>query len=152
LRLEEVSATFHGRDVFAPAAARLADGARFERSGPLLEAPVALADYEATRRGGGLDGCVLRVDRFGNLITSIRERDLDDVFAGVPFATLDISVAGTRVDESARTYGLARPGLPFAYMGSAGRLEVGVPGGSAATVLGARGGSEVLVRRRGGRR
>lgn len=152
LHLEEVSNTFHGRDVFMPAAVRLATGARFHRAGPVLDEPVVLDGYEATHRGGNLEGRVLRVDRFGNLITSLRERDLDGVFSGIPFSTLEIHVGGTRVDEVATTFGLARPGVPFAYMGSAARLELAVNGGSAAAALGARAGTEVTVRRRGGRR
>jgi len=151
-RLPSVSATFHGRDVFAPAAAHLAAGRRFEGVGPPVTDPVALEGFRTVRRGGSLTGSVLRVDRFGNLVTSVTGRDLRDAFDAVPFPTLDIRVDGRLVDETAATYGLARPEVPFALMGSGGRLEIAVRDGSAAAVLEARRGAEVTVQRRGGRR
>lgn len=151
-RLERVSATFHGRDVFTPAAAALASGRRIEEAGPAVDDPVRLDDWFPERRGGRITGRVLRVDRFGNLVSSIRAEDLEIEFTGVPFATLDVRVGGRRVDETAETYGRARPGAPFALLGSGGRLEIAVRDGSAAADLDARRGSEVTVERRGGRR
>jgi len=151
-RLPEVSATFHGRDVFTPAAARLASGRPLSSAGPRVPDPVRLPGFRCERRGGRLEGSVLRVDRFGNLVTSVRERDLEAAFDRVPFATLDVRVGGRRVDETAATYGLARPGVPFALVGSGGRLEIALRDGSAAAALGVGRGVEVTVERRGGRR
>ncbi len=151
-RLARVSDTFHGRDVFAPAAALLAAGKRIGGAGPRVTDPVRLEGFEPRRSGGRLEGTVLRVDRFGNLVTSVRGSDLDAAFPGVPFPTLDIRLGGRAVDETARTYGLARPGRPFALLGSGGRLEVAVREGSAAAVLKCGRGTEVTVERRGGRR
>jgi S-adenosylmethionine hydrolase len=151
-RLPEVSDTFHGRDVFAPAAARLAAGRPLASAGPEVRDPRRLPGFEADRRGGSLRGQVLRVDRFGNLVTSVTARDLSMTFDETPFATLDIRVGGRRVDESARTYGLARPGVPFALLGSGGRLEIAVRDGSAADALACGRGMPVTVERRGGRR
>jgi len=151
-RLPEVSDTFHGRDLFAPAAARLAAGRRFEAVGPAVADPLRLEGYEADRRGGSLRGQVLRVDRFGNLVTSVTRADLRAAFDGVPFATLDIRVGGRLVDETARTYGTARAGVPFALLGSGGRLEIAVRDGSAAAALSCGRGFPVTVARRGGRR
>lgn len=151
-RLPAVSETFHGRDVFTPAAVRLASGRRLESAGPRVEDPVRLPGFEADRRGGSLRGQVLRVDRFGSLVTSVTRRDLDMAFDETPFSTLDIRVGGRRVDETARTYGLARPGVPFALLGSGGRLEIAVRDGSAAAALSCGRGMPVTVERRGGRR
>ena len=151
-RLPEVSDTFHGRDVFAPAAARLAGGKPFKGLGPVVRDPVRLEGFEADRRGGTLRGQVLRVDRFGNLVTSVTRADLNAAFDDVPFPTLDIRVGGRLVDETARTYGLARAGVPFALMGSGGRLEIAVRDGSAASALSCGRGMPVTVARRGGRR
>jgi S-adenosylmethionine hydrolase len=146
------SATFHGRDLFAPAAAALAAGRPLARLGPAAGEVRRVEGFRATRRGGRLEGRVLKVDRFGNLVTSVTAADLDEGFHGIPFATLDIRVAGVLVDEVAESYGLARPGVPFAYMGSGGRVEVGVPGASAAERLRAGPGATVEIERRGGRR
>ena len=151
-RLPVVSDTFHGRDVFAPAAARLASGKRFAAVGPVVTDPVRLEGFETDRRGGTLRGQVLRVDRFGNLVTSVTSADLSAAFDDVPFPTLDIRVGGRLVDETARTYGRARPGVPFALMGSGGRLEIAVRDGSAAAALSCGRGMPVTVARRGGRR
>ena len=85
-------------------------------------------------------------------IGQIGAETTEAAFDGVPFPTLDIRLGGRTVDETARTYGLAPPGVPFALLGSGGRLEVAVRGGSAAAVLDARRGTTVTVARRGGRR
>ena len=151
-RLTKVSHTFHGRDLFAPAAARLAAGRRLASAGPRVADPVRLPGFFAERRGGRIDGQVLLVDRFGNLVASITEGDLEAAFSGIPFATLDIRIGGRLIDEAARTYGLARPGVAFALVGSGGRLEIAVREASAAALLGCGRGTPVTVDRRGGRR
>lgn len=116
-----VSATFEGRDVFAPTAAFLANGGDIAKVGRRVERMLALPAFRAP----GLRGIVLHVDRYGNLITDIRG---DDVPAGAGF-----EVAGRRV-PLVRTYGDA-DGV-CAIVGSGGFLEIAVPGGSAAETLG----------------
>lgn len=144
------SPTFHGRDVFTPAAAALARGRKVK--GTRIADPVRLPGFFCDRRGGRIDGQVLRADRFGNLVTNVRRQDLDMEFDGIPFETLDLRVGAARIDETARTYGLARPGVPFAYLGSGGRVEIAVRDGSAAKMLGLGRGAPVAMERRGGRR
>jgi hypothetical protein len=151
-RLAKVSHTFHGRDVFAPAAARLASGRKVAAAGPAVKDPVRLQGFFADRHGGRIEGQVLRVDRFGNLVTSVTAQDLEVAFPGVPFPTLEVRLGGRLVDEAARTYGLARPGVAFALLGSGGRLEIAVREASAAALLGCGRGTPVTVERRGGRR
>jgi S-adenosylmethionine hydrolase len=144
------AATFHGRDVFAPAAAAIASGKRV--TGKRIDDPVRLPGFFCERHGGRIEGQVLRVDRFGNLVTNVRRADLDMEFEGIPFETLDLRVGSVRIDETARTYGLARPKVPFALIGSGGRVEISVRDGSAATMLGEKQGASITVERRGGRR
>jgi S-adenosylmethionine hydrolase len=132
------SATFHGRDVFAPAAAFLAGGGAPERLGPQVDDPARLLWPRAERRADGLRGETLSADPFGNLLTSIREADL----AGRPVA--EARVAEERV-RFVRTFGDAAPGELVAYLGSGGRVEVAVREGSAAARLGVRGVSVRLV-------
>jgi S-adenosylmethionine hydrolase len=76
--LPGVSATFHGRDIFAPAAAHLSKGFHPSALGPLVTDPVRLAGLLAEAEGGVLRGIVIRFDRFGNAITNIPGRDLED--------------------------------------------------------------------------
>ena len=125
LFLPEVSATFHGRDVFAPVAAQLAGGAPLAAVGPVLEGePVRLAELHAE----GAEGVVLTVDRFGNLITSF----------GAESAAEGAVLAGpdAEITQVVRTFGDAEPGRPFLYAGSGGRREVAVRAGSAGAALG----------------
>jgi len=135
------SATFHGRDLFAPVAAWLAGGGAAERLGPPVADPVRLPWPEPVRAGGELRGTVLHADPFGNLLTSIREADL-------PPGPLRVEVAG-RPARWARTFGEGRKGELLALLGSSGRLELAVREGSAAALLGAGRGAPVSVRRDG---
>jgi hypothetical protein len=126
LFLPEVSATFHGRDVFAPVAAQLAAGLPLPIVGPALAGPpILLPDL----RTEGSEGVVVHVDRFGNLVTSFPA----SLLADRPGAVL--SGPGRGVAGRARTFCEAEPGKPFLYAGSGGRIEVAVPGRSAAAEL-----------------
>jgi S-adenosylmethionine hydrolase len=133
------SATFHGRDLFAPVAAWLAGGGDPERLGPRVADPVRLAWPEAVREAGGVRGEVLAADPFGNLLTSVRERDLD----GARVAAVEV---GGRRARFVRTFGEGAPGELVALVGSSGRLEVAVREASAARALGAARGTPVVVR------
>jgi S-adenosylmethionine hydrolase len=134
------SATFHGRDLFAPVAAWLAGGGDAERLGPAADDPVRLAWPGAARDGDAVRGEVVAADGFGNLLTSVREEDL-------PGGALDVEVAG-RAARLVRTYGDGAPGELVALVGSSGRLELAVREGSAARALGAARGLPVVVRAR----
>ena len=140
-RRASVSPTFHGRDVFAPAAAHVARGLSPERLGPRVTDPVLLVwprPRVAARRIGGV---VIHVDRFGNLVTSI---------PGEAVASLGSSLTvrvGARSLPLVRTYGELARGRAGALVGSRNRLEIAVNAGSAAAVLGARRGTSVVVSR-----
>jgi hypothetical protein len=132
-----VSATFHGRDVFAPAAAHLSLGVGLEALGPAVRKVQALPPFRAHRRpDGALEGRVLYVDRFGNLVTDVRAEDL-------PKGRIEVSIGGRRIEGLAHTYEEA-PALK-ALVGSAGYLEVACRGESAAYSLGVDAGAGVLV-------
>ncbi len=132
-RRESVAASFHGRDLFAPAAARLALGAPPAAAGP----PVALRGRLALAAGAGAGAAhqVVHVDRFGNLVTDI---------AGVP-ATARFRVAGRAIAGVRETYESVAPGELVAYVGSRGTIEIAVREGSAAELLGAARGTAVEV-------
>jgi hypothetical protein len=139
-RLPEVSRTFHGRDVFAPAAAYLALGVPLDRLGPPVTDPVRLPVPVARRESGGLVGEVLTWDRFGNLITSVTAEDLGRV-AGAPA----VEIAGRPLGPPVSAYAEAGEGTPAAIVGSTGRLEVFVKDGSARLSLGLGRGAPVRV-------
>lgn len=140
-RLPSVSLTFHGRDVFAPAAAHVAVGVDPARLGPPVTDPLRLAWPEVREVRGAVAGAVVHVDRFGNLVTSIHAESVAALGHDA-----QIRVAGWTV-PLVGTYGELPAGQAGALIGSSGRLEIAVREGSAAASLGARRGTPVLVSR-----
>jgi S-adenosylmethionine hydrolase len=136
-----VSRTFHGRDIFAPAAAHLARGIEPARLGSLVTDPVRLAWPEVRVSEGRVGGAVVRVDRFGNLVTSIHADAIASLGSGVT-----VRVAGKSL-PLVRTYGDLGRGDPGALVGSSNRLEIAVNAGSAARALKAGRGTPVVVSR-----
>ena len=136
---EPASATFHGRDVFAPAAAWLAAGGAPARLGPEVPDPVRIDWGVASRGKGELEGACLVADPFGNVLTSVRSEDL----GGAPVR--EVVVEG-RAARFVRTFGDGAPGELLALVGSSGRMEIAVREGSAARELGVRRGTPVVVR------
>ncbi len=132
---EGAAPTFHGRDVFAPAAAALASGTPLERLGsPITDA--LRAPLPTPKVAGGLVvGEVLYVDRFGTLVSNIAGGQVEP---GVR-----IRVAGTDVGGLRRTFGDVDRGTLVAFVGSGGTVEVAVRDGSAARLLGVGVGAEV---------
>ncbi len=125
---QPVSRTFHGRDIFAPIAARLSLGVPWEKFGDfvdtlqLFQPPQPYLDSEKR-----LVGCILHIDHFGNLITNIRECDL-------PQNELHLCISGRRIDELSFSYDEGSEIL--ALIGSSGNLEIAARNSSAARVLG----------------
>ena len=145
-----VSRTFHGRDVFAPVAAHLGRGEALERMGPRITDPIRLPVVAPRRRDGELVGHVAFVDRFGNALTNLTERDLSDGFPTVPGSQLEVLALGRVIHGLSRSYGDAPVGTVLAIIGSSGRLEVAQVGGDASERLGLGEGDEVRVRVRAG--
>ncbi len=142
--LESPSPTFHARDVFAPVAAHCARGADPGEMGSAVDGFQRLSLPQPRRVDDGLEGQVIHVDRFGNLICNIRQADLDDFRA----AGLSISLGGVQIPEISPHYSAVREGKPVVVWNSWGRLEVAVRNGSAARQLRARSGDRVQVKLR----
>ncbi len=123
----EISSTFHGRDVFAVAAARLARGDSWRRLAAERIEVRRLAEWrEPERRPDGVVmGAIVHVDRFGNAITNLRPRDL-------PPGGWTLYAGRFCARRLHRTYGDVAKGRPLVYIGSSGRLELAVRDGSAA--------------------
>lgn len=138
---EPVSQTFHGRDIFAPVAAHLANGTSPSAFGPALEALTPLALPEPAVSGGGIAGEVVYVDRFGNLITNV-DRARIARFRG---RTLSVTIRGTLVAGPVAAYAAVPEGTALAIVGSWGTLEIAVRNGSAADYFAAGAGTPVTV-------
>jgi len=138
--LDDVSPTFHGRDVFAPAAAKLAAGATMSDAGPRLD-EIHLVDIPEPQRDGGhtISGEIIHIDRFGNAISNILRSSLGDAQCKV------ICVGQTRFDGIHQTYADTEPNTPLALFGSVGALEFAVNQGSASATLGLRLGDRVEI-------
>ena len=138
LMLPSPSSTFHGRDVFAPAAAALACGqAKPDDVGPVIAQPVLQADlFPRQMAPGHWRGIILSVDRFGNIVTNLKSAD----FPELPSRPFILRLAEFEVTEIVETFGSATTGLCFAYFGSSGFVEIGMNQQSAAELLKANGG------------
>ena len=143
--LHPISRTFEGRDRFAPAAAWLAAGAEIASCGARIEDIVRIALPEAREMDSAVEGEVVHVDRFGNLVTNISAGALDRFADG---AALEVTVAGRSKMSVASTYAEIGRGSVGALIGSTGHLELSVGGGSAASALGCGRGTAVRVARR----
>jgi len=145
-RLPQQSNTFHGRDIFAPAAAHLA--AQIERGmvdaesfGPVMEGLVQLDVSEPMHRpDGSIEGVILKSDKFGNLLTNIAATDLPSGVKGIA-----IEVGARTITRTARFFGEVEPGVLFAILGSSGLLEIAMNRGSAAEATGLRAGTMVRL-------
>ena len=133
--LKPVSQTFHGRDIFAPVAARLSLGEAPESFGREIRDYIVLQWPQPRSLGvGRLAGHVLRADRFGNLITNVSSEELRNL--GTLATGFEIQLGNHRIKKLCRSYAEAGPGEPFAIIGSSGLLEISVSQASAAELLG----------------
>jgi S-adenosyl-L-methionine hydrolase (adenosine-forming) len=140
LFLKKVSKTFHGRDVFAPAAAHLSKGLAPARFGKPIHDAVRNFLLKPTRLSRhDWSGTVLKTDRFGNLITNFRI----DEFPDVAERPIELRAGLERITRLAGTYAETMIGELFAIVGSSGYVEVAVNQGSAAKTLGVGTGSPV---------
>ena len=148
LRRESVSATFHGRDVFAPAAAKLAAGFPIRSVGPSIDDALFLEATQTVASDAGLVGTIVHVDHFGNLISCICTSALAAL--GDP-AHLRVSAGGDpaaiAVTGIVHTYADVQVGSTAALIGSSDLLELVVRDGNAANRFGLRRGDTITVER-----
>jgi S-adenosylmethionine hydrolase len=130
---QPVSNTFHGRDIFAPVAAHLAGGTAPTRFGKLIADYLRL-DFDKPARTGRRTwtGAILKVDRFGNIVTNFSLED----FPNLEKRGFEMAVGPQRVTLFARHYAERGPGEPFVIVGSAGYYEISVGQASAAKLFG----------------
>lgn len=146
LRLHPVSATFHGRDIFAPAAAHLARGIAFDQLGPVTE-PVTAQWSLPIETKSGLEGEIIHIDRFGNCVTNVA---LSAIERFAPSSGWTVQAGNIRRLHVCLTYSQVRPGEALALEGSSGYIEIAVNRGSAAASLGLHTGAPVFFVRQCG--
>jgi len=135
----EISHVFHGRDIFAPVAAHLAQGVPLAVLGSSIIDPVLLPLSPIEHTPDGLRGEITHVDHFGNIATNIRADDL----AGLGQVT--VRARNAEIAGLVQTFGDRPPGELIAFINSAGELAVAVVNGNAGQRLGARAGDVVEV-------
>jgi len=145
--LESISRTFHGRDLFAPAAAHLARGVDIGELGPPLD-PDALVRLDLPLpelRPDRILGCVLYVDAFGNVALNLTREHVNE--AGiVPGTQVELELGGERFFAvAARTFADARPGDIMLYEDSYRNMSVAISSGNAAEMLHARAGQSLRI-------
>lgn len=143
--LQPISNTFHARDIFAPAAAYLAKRVDSEKFGEEITDYVRFNAPRPKSAPGGLKGVVLKVDRFGNLITNITAQDAPALFETPAPPVLKLVVGKREVGSLRTAYAEGAPGEVFAIVGSMGYLEVAANRASAAQTIGVGKGAEVAL-------
>ena len=141
-----VSATFHGRDVFAPAAAHLSTGVAPDALGDPTTSITALSLLTPRPEGNAVRGQIIFADAFGNLVSDITADILTDM--GVPGRESEavVSIAGQSIAGLSRTFHDPPGGGLKALLGSHGRLEVALVDGNAGAVLGVGSGTKIALR------
>jgi S-adenosylmethionine hydrolase len=145
LMLSRVSNTFHGRDIFAPAAAHLANGRSPAEFGPEIRQMVLPGFARIVRRKDAWEGQVIYIDDFGNVITNFTEKELE---ATETEGKLNVEVGNTELAlKLCKAYGNVGKQQPLAIIGSHNFLEISVNQGSAANVFNMRVGDKILIYR-----
>ena len=137
--------TFHGRDIFAPAAAHLSAGVSPEAFGEPASGLVSLALPEPVTSGSGcITGEIIHIDRFGNLITNVSRPLVEKTAGGGP---LRAEIGSRTITEILPSYAMADTGQLFCLFGSGGYLEIAVRNGSARNMTEAVRGDRITIKK-----
>ncbi|MBX5327860.1 MAG: SAM-dependent chlorinase/fluorinase [Candidatus Bathyarchaeota archaeon] len=141
--LPKVSATFHGRDIFAPVAAYLANGISPKEFGPEIQKIVTPKFAKVTERKEGLVGEIIYIDDFGNIVTNFGEKELNSVNAK---GYVNIKVGNTKLKlKLCKAYAEAKPQELLAIIGSHNFLEISLNQGDAAEKLRVKSGDKIIL-------
>lgn len=143
--LPQISNTFHGRDIFAPVAAHLSNGVHPNRLGEASMEMKTLSLPEPQVKANEITGHIIHIDRFGNLITDIEKRMVDNL--SVSYDSLAIHLPGETLSGIRKSYNEVKEGKALVIFGSKGLLEISVNKGSAANVLNMDKGDPVKITR-----
>ena len=141
--LPEVSFVFHGRDIFSPVAAHVANGVPLSELGAPFTDPVRLELPKPEKTSDGWRGAVVHIDHFGNLSSNIRVENLGEAMKHKE--KIIIRINGAEIKGMANTFGERPVGELIALLGSTGNLGIAVVNGNAANQLGVKVGDEIMV-------
>jgi S-adenosylmethionine hydrolase len=150
---DNISDTFHGRDIFAPVAAWIASGVKLDKTGIPVDAgslvPMNISEAVFIDNGS-IEGKIVRTDGFGNLITDINRRmfAMDSEHIDLYNYIIEISDSALKIDGISNCYDQSADGKPVALFGSSGYLEIAVKGSNAMAALSVSKGSGVIVSRK----
>jgi S-adenosylmethionine hydrolase len=139
---KEVSKTFHGRDIFAPVAAHISKGVPLEELGEPIDELVTYHWAVPIADKDGLQGWVVHIDRYGNLITNISQNLINEHIQG---KSVKIYVGNTMLNKIVSIFGEVEEGEPAAFIGSSGMLEIGINKGNAARMLSVDKGAQISL-------
>ena len=143
--LNPVSSTFQGRDIFAPVVGWLSKGVEADKFGEPISDFIKFSSPKPKRVGENfVKGVVLKIDKFGNILTNLRPEDLAQLFAENP-PPFKIIINQHEITRLNLAYSMGKPGELFAIVGSSGYLEICTNRGSAAKVLNVNRGVDVGV-------
>jgi len=140
--LEKTSQTFHGRDIFAPVAAHLTKGVAVSELGERIHEIVTYRWAIPIADKDGIQGWIVHIDRFGNLITNIPKSMLESILGGRNFK---IYVGNSILNEILPAFGAVHDGEPVAYIGSSDVLEIAINKGNAKEMLGVEKGAQISI-------
>jgi len=135
---ENISGTFHGRDIFAPVGAHISKGLRIEKAGGRILDFKDISFGAGKKMDGSLHGEVIYIDTFGNIITNIPGGSVDFQSGN------ELEIDKIRVLFSS-SYGFCKKGVPLALVGSHGFLEIAVNMGNAAKILRKKQGDVIII-------
>ncbi len=147
ITVESKSTTFHGRDIFAPIAAKIELGSKPEEFGTLIEDIEKIDLCEVTVNEKEIEGEVFCIDYFGNVITNIKKEDLTKI--GIePYSTISLWIKNREYEiKFIESYGFAEKGELCSLIGSGGYLEIAVNQSEASKYLKVKGGEKVRIKR-----
>lgn len=139
---EGPSNTFHGRDIFAPVAAHISQGVPLDDLGEAINKLVTYRWASPIADKDGLQGWIIHIDKFGNLVTNLSESLINDTLDD---SSVKIYIGNTILEDIVNTFGSVPEGEPAAYIGSSGMLEIGINKGSAEEMLGVQKGAQISL-------
>jgi len=140
--LKSISATFHGRDIFAPVAAHLSTGVPPSEMGPEITNYKSLSIPLPSIKSKNINGNIIYIDGFGNLVTNIHRRCIQKIKKE---SSLKIKIGGKIITKVSPNYQSVSRGNLLALIGSSEMVEIAVREGNACKMLGAKEGDDVLI-------
>ena len=141
--LSNISHVFHGRDIFSPVAAHLANGVGLHEVGIPITDPIRIDLPKPVKIEGGWRGAVIHIDHFGNITSNIRVENLGDALDTKE--KIIVQISDHEIKGMVNTFGERSPGELIALMGSTGNLGISIVNGNAAAGLGVKVGDEIVV-------